>query len=335
MFYFDSFLEGSTGLRLVAHLAMLVPAFIGLTRIRHSFHPKIRGDAQLPLLSLGAALLAVWMIREAGIDPIITVGIIGTACGLVERVASLSLEKSACLYLGALVGLTSPVALHGIGPIIAAGLVAGLLWSVLHPLVPMIGGRIGLTVFAAVFAVWLVAIAEGWQDPGIMPPDTNLLNKALVLAVALSAAQVTHQLLKTRVVGVVGASALPTGLFAVGLLLVPETWGVVTGTLSVTWIGGSFIGMTGSEWTQSRWVLPVASVALGIFTLGSGPTLMGLGGGSGTTAVISVLIGLGICAVTESAFGLASAGDGLAQQNRVVGDEVVAPDETSFAPVHR
>ena len=32
---------------------------------------------------------------------------------------------------------------------------------------------------------------------------------------------------------------------------------------------------------------------------------------------------------------LARAGNCLAQQDRVVGDEVVTPDETGFAPVHR
>ena len=294
IFYADAFVLGATGWKVVVFPALAIPALVGLVIAARTCRAQLSFDSLDPSLSLAAAAASLVLLRTADLTPVLAIGIVGVVAGLAQMHPRVVGDRSGCLYAGSFAGACSPLVFPGAGWVLAAGALTGLLWMLLKGVLPVIGGRLGATAFCAVFLVWIVATAGGWDGPGVSPTQLDGLDRALIIAAALVAALLTHGLAAAGPMNPVLASALPTVVVTLLAVTLDGPAGIEGAAIASAWLTGSFVGMTGREWTVRRGLLPLAGLLTGLYVIGFEPELGGLGGDLGTTACIAVLASLGL-----------------------------------------
>jgi hypothetical protein len=243
-----------------------------------------------------AGAIAVGIVGVGlGVPPILGACLLGIVVGalphLVRRVTP---AQMAPLFVGGFVGMTSPVVLLGPEWLLLAGVLTGLLWSVVRDAWIGVGGKMGVVAFTGTGLATVVAILMG--NGGMAAPvdmfaawDLPLMGAIAVIAVAL-----THLLAYRLRWGPVLASGVTTTAFL--LLLLPLQSAMVGPSIALgaTWLGASFVGMTAPVHLRGkRW--PLVGMALTFTVLLSlfQDTISGLGGDVGATAASAVIAVIG------------------------------------------
>ena len=275
--------------------------FVGLC-VLAGLHHATSIPAAVPLfvndvvhVVLGA--LAVQLaIRTGGMTAVQAAPLVGGLAWLSGRLSLLDQRVlPASLYCGAFAGMTSSQVLPGTTWVAGAGILAGIIYSLAKHFWVGIGGKLGTIAFAGTALTVLVARVAGWnhQDPAAVPLDGPWL--WAVFAVAIVAAPLTFWLSEHCKFGAVCASAVPSAVLGLSINLFSPWWHVKLLPLAAAWLGASFAGMTSMERLAGRyWMLPLLGLIFGLLFVGSGPRVHGFGGLLGTTALVSVLAGLGI-----------------------------------------
>lgn len=277
VFYLDAFVVGASVPMALAYALLGVVVLVGF--LHHADH----GDpgqigASTPIVSALAALAVLFLSRGLSWPLVFSASVVGGAGGLGERLGRHRLGGlGAAVYCGAFAGMTSERVLPHPGWVLLAGVLSGVLLELLQTSWAGIGGKLGSTAFLAVFGIVGLTFALGVQGPGAPLHHFNAVERAALLVVALVSSQLTQWLSYARGFGAVLGSALPS-------------------LLAASWMGASFVGMTGPARLAPHPLLMLLAMGLlfGLFSLGFEPTLAGLGGDLGATAAMSVFAVLGL-----------------------------------------
>ncbi len=284
--------------RVVAALLAVVAAR-GIAATSDAGHLE-RSRFEDPLLSLGGTLGSLALMRGAGVAPILAATLIGVAGGIgVRRLRGARDYHGAPIYVGAFVGITSPLVVPNFWWVLAAGILAGVVWSVSREAWVGVGGKMGTMALVSTAAVSLVArlVHQGGLGEHALRAHGFVL---WAFVVGLVAAPLSFYLSHTLRWGAVLGSAVPTAVFAVAMTRLPVSWQLHGGVLSYLWYGSSFVGMT----LPSRLAWPHVSIPLTglLFTwiaLHFGSYFSGLGGTAGFTALLAVFIARGAQSLTR------------------------------------
>ena len=305
VFYVDGFLRGGAWYSWALYGALLVPAAIGIVVTTRDLPRGLRPRAADVAFALAAALLVGVGVREVGLSTVLMASLVGVLAAIISTLHNRLAAAAVPIYCGAFAGMTSTLVLADWPSLAISGVIAGLLVSVLRATWDGVGGKLGLLAFAGVFLTSLAARALGTIGAGAPLLDLSRADRVALVAVAPIAAAITWKL-RQRGVSPVMASAAPTAIFTIGVLLlndrglVGDMMPFAVTPLCVAWFGGSFIGMTSPGRVGERvWPLLIAAVLFGVLQVGFKPTVAGFGGDFGASAAIAVLATIGLIAVVR------------------------------------
>jgi hypothetical protein len=242
------------------------------------------------------ALAVQLAIRSGGMTAVTAAALVGALAWLSSRIGLLDERVlPASVYCGAFAGMTPSSVLPGTYWIVLAGIFTGILYSCARHFWVGIGGKLGTIAFAGTALAVLVARLSGWTHvhPTVAPLDGPL--RWAVFGVGLVATPLTFVLAEPCKLGAVCASAVPSALLAMGINLLSTPWQTKMAPLATVWFGASFAGMTSMQRLAGRyWILPLLGLIFAFLYVGAGPRVHGFGGLLGTTALVSVLAGLGL-----------------------------------------
>jgi hypothetical protein len=286
------------GNRAIITLVIML-AVRGVAMTRDAGHLE-RSRIEDPVLSLIGSLGALTLMRGADVAPILAATVTGVVGGLSVRwVKGARDYHGAPLYVGAFVGITAPQVFHSFWWVVAAGVLAGVVWSVSRDAGVGVGGKMGTMALVSTVGVSLVAQALHQRGPGAPALDAHGFVVA-AFVVGGVAASLTFYMSHPLRWGAVLGSSVPTASFALLMNLLPAAWRAHGEVLSYFWYGSSFVGMT----TPARLTRPVVAIPLAglLFTwlaLRFGPYFSGLGGTAGVTALVAVFASRGAQAITR------------------------------------
>jgi hypothetical protein len=300
LFYVDAFLRTGLWSTRVLFGVLLVPAAIGLIVTTRDLPSALRPRAADIAFALVAALAVAVGVRELGLAPVVAAALVGVVAAITSTLHNRLASAAVPLYCGAFAGMTSELVLAEWPAVAFAGLVAGVLVSLLRATWDGVGGKLGLLAFGGVFLTTLVARAFGAMGSGAPVLELDRADRFALIAVAPIAAAVTWAL-RHRGISPVMASAAPTAVFALVLLALDDRTPVgdvmpfAYTPLCVAWFGGSFIGMTAPGRVGGRlWPLLIAATLFGVLQIGFKPRIAGFGGDFGASAAVAVLVLLGV-----------------------------------------
>ena len=214
-------------------------------------------------------------VAELGLSPIVSASVVGVVTGVVVRSVAVP------VYCGAFVGMTSPEVFGSYWLATLAAVLAGVLFTVAHPVFHGIGGKLGTTAFVGVL---LVAVPTGGSFQSSAIPDGSVVLS--VVGVAALGASITFTahtrsaatpVLASGLVGAVGGAVLPILFGGFGELFAAATY------------SASFAGMTSSRRIPNEWWIGVAGIGVGLVVVYTLPFVGGSGGKLGTIAFGSCL----------------------------------------------
>jgi hypothetical protein len=287
LFYLDGFVLGEPVPLLLAYALLGLPVLAGF--LHHGDHGPSGSPHPRPVLLAAAGAVAVLALSRTHLSSaVLAAALVGSGGGLLEHLSrgrGPMRDGAAPLYCGAFAGMTSELVLRHPGWVLLAGVLAGLLLTLLGNSWQGIGGKLGSIAFLSVAATSTLAAAFGDLGAGAPLDRLSHLEQGLLIGIALLSPLVTHALSYRWGFGAVLGSALPS--LAVGLL--------VPLPLAAVWLGASFVGMTAPDRLPGHPQLSLLAMGLlfGLFGLGFEPHLAGIGGDLGATAAVSVFAVLG------------------------------------------
>lgn len=300
VFYVEGLLRGGPWYSWVLFGALLVPAAYGLMLTTRELPRGLRPRAIDLALTVASALVVAVGVREAGLTPVLAASLIGVVAAVVSTLHNRAAAAAVPLYCGAFAGMTSELVLADWPAVALSGLIAGVLVSLLRATWDGVGGKLGLLAFGGVYLTALLARALGTIGAGAPVLPLEHADRLAIITVPPIAAAVTWTL-RHRGLSPVMASAAPTAIFTVGLMLLDNRTPlgdlmIFSFTpLCVAWFGGSFIGMTAPGRVGGRlWPLLIAATLFGILQIGFKPKIAGFGGDFGASAVVAVLATVGL-----------------------------------------
>ena len=240
------------------------------------------------LLGIAAALFAQFLTREMRIPVLVAMGITGCVLGVAALPGGpLDFMSSAAGYTGMFTGMLQPGPTLPWGWVVAAGALAGLLFSVIGPAVlPGVGARMGAVAFLAGSAVYVVAEWTGAATPPILPGDaTGFMNGAMV-PIGMAGALVTCVLARRTTMPFVMASALPS-LIVCGVMNIALPGSVPV--LGSAWVGGTLIASAAPARLPTAFWVGLAGIVYALLMMHFGGPLNGHVGVLGATATIACL----------------------------------------------
>lgn len=133
----------------LACFALLGAGLLGLLR---QGVPGWRKLARSALLSLGGALATFLLANNLLLGTVVASGLVGLA-----GAALLDSDGALVVYLGAFVGMSSPLRFPTLLPLAAAGLLGGVLFELLAESWSGVGGRLGTLAATGVLIVLLLS----------------------------------------------------------------------------------------------------------------------------------------------------------------------------------
>jgi hypothetical protein len=194
-------------------------------------------------------------------------------------------------------GTGSTEVLDGGAWILLAGIMTGVVWSIITQLWAGLGGKMGFACLIGNSLALMVFDFVNEYSPPLLGFQVMGWTKSFLIQTAVLAALVTRLLAARPGWNPVLASAAPALLFT-GTLSLLQAPG--EGPLSSAWFGGSFVGMTAPSRLGSLSWVALAATLYGASLLHLQRPLIGHGGLLGTTALISVLAALGLHQLTCS-----------------------------------
>ena len=246
-----------------------------LRRVIHDGAVVVDG-ARWNLVAVGGGALVTFAgVTAFGLSPIVSASLVGIAAAVGTR------RVAVPVYCGAFVGMTSPEVFGSSWQVTLAAVLAGLLFTVAHPVFHGVGGKLGTTAFVGVLLV-AVPTAGSFQSSAI--PDGSVVLS--VVGVAALGAGITFTIhtrsaatpvLASGLVGAVGGAVLPILVGGFGELFAAATY------------SASFAGMTSSRRVPNEWWIGVAGIGVGLVVVYTLPFVGGSGGKLGTIAFGSCL----------------------------------------------
>ena len=300
VFYGEGLLRGGPWYSWLIFGALLVPAVIGLMITTRELPRGLRPRLIDIALAVSATLAVSLAVREGGLTPVLAASLMGVIAAIISMLHNRVAAAAVPLYCGAFAGMTSALVLAGWPAVAVAGVIAGLLVSVLRATWDGVGGKLGLLAFGGVYVTALAARALGTIGSGAPVLELDRADRLAIVVVPMVAATVTW-LLRHRGLSPVLASAAPTAIFTLAVQLInhrePFGYQMVFSVtpLCVAWFGGSFIGMTAPGRVGGRlWPLLIAAMLFGVLQIGFKPKIAGFGGDFGASAVVAVLAAIGL-----------------------------------------
>jgi hypothetical protein len=296
IFFIDAFLFGAPAHSMVLLALVGLVSFLGLwVAVEHG---AISPISWRDVLCSTVSTILVILVLHLGVQSVVlAASLIGVLGGCLELIFPHGFFKgmSPAFYCGAFVGMTSESVLLDPAFIVLAGGLAGGFWSSLRHSWIGIGGKMGTMAFFGVFVAFGLAILFGRAVPGVRPIALPLVGMLMILLASILSPFLTQWLAYGRQWGVVLGSAFPSASVALILLfLIPPFYGF-SGRLAAAWMGASFVGMTNLNIRElPTWTLGFMGLCFGFLTLCFEPSLIGIGGDLGATAVVSVFSVLGI-----------------------------------------
>ncbi|MEI7520547.1 MAG: hypothetical protein WCK40_04295 [Thermoleophilia bacterium] len=286
--YVDGFLMRAHGVDLAFVSLIGALGLLGFLLSLITSRPSRRPRAVDVTLGLFGALFAQVLTRELGVPVLVAVGVTGCTLGVLALPdGPLDFMASASGYAGMFTGLLQPGPVLAWGWVLIAGLLAGVLMSVVGPAVlPGVGARIGAVAFLAGSIVYLLAQWTGTDSPPLLPAESTGLASWAILPIGMAGALVTWVLIRRTSTPFVLASALPSllvcGVMAIAL---PASLPV----LGSAWLGGTLIASAGPERLPTAFWIGIAGVVYGALMLHFGGPLTGHVGVLGATATIACM----------------------------------------------
>ena len=303
-FFIKAFLTGANYSEriLLTLLVMAISVSLWETIVTPMLVERVR--LKDPILSLAGALLVYLGADWARTTPVVACAVVGTLAGFWGLSGAGSRQTHAGpIYCGAFVGMTSALILPNPWWIAAAGLLAGYFYSVSGQVVRGIGGKMGSTAFAGAMVTILLARVATMAGPGPKIIALDSAGKLAVLIASLCAPSISYGLAQNWGLGPILGSALPSAVAALALHSQGHSIPFAVGPVAAAWFGGSFIGMTLPHRIGTRpWMLPIMGLLFGWLWISFKPPLVGIGGGLGATAAVSVLAVVGAVRFAEITF---------------------------------
>lgn len=295
LFYLFAFFPKQHVWEAVAFIFVGLSVLAGLhhaTAVPHAV-PLFLSDVIHVVLGALAVQLA---IRTGGMAAVQAAPLVGGLAWLSGRIGLLDQRVlPASLYCGAFAGMTSANVLPGTTWVVVAGTLVGIIYSLARHFWVGIGGKLGTIAFAGTALTVIVARLSGWNHWDTTASPIVGLWLWAVFAIGIVSAPLTFFLSEPCKFGAVCASAVPTAVLGLSIDLLSPAWKSRLLSLVAAWLGASFVGMTSRERVAGRyWLLPVLGIIFAFLFVGSGPRVRGFGGLLGTTALVSVLAGLGL-----------------------------------------
>lgn len=259
--------------------------------------PRVR-DAVVAAL---AALATLYLARVLGLTVLVAAALVATALGVAMlEDGPLDARAGTAGYTGGFVGLMSPNVTIGWYWVVLAGLVSGVLWSLIASSALVgAGGRMGTTAFMASASIYHVADLLGDRGNALLVPPVEGLAHWSVVPVGCTATLVAWLLMNRLGWSLPMASGL-TSLAVCGGLAIwgPPTLKVV---LAAAWYGGTAVGATAvARLPNAAWVA-VAGLAYSALMLRFRGPLDGHVGVIGATGLMGVLGAIAIREVLQRA----------------------------------
>lgn len=227
------------------------------------------------LAVVGGTILTFAGVVELGVSPIVAASVVGIIAAIVVRSVAVP------VYCGAFVGMTSPALFGSYWYATLAAVLAGLLFTVAHPVFHGLGGKLGTTAFIGVLLV-VSSTASSFQS-GPLPSQSVLLP---VVGFAALGAIITFTIYTRSAASPVLASGLVGGVSGLFLPMFFDTSG---GLLAAAVYSASFAGMTNSRRIPNEWWIGTTGIGVGLVVVYTTPFVGGSGGKLGTIAFGSCL----------------------------------------------
>ena len=293
-FYVDGFLKGASGLEIALFTTLALPFLAGLLHTLSDLEsPTAPALAQVVASTLGAMAVA-FLARELHLEPVLAAAVVGVVASSPITPTWLR-AHAAPVYVGAFAGMTSPLVLAHPLLVAAAGAIAGLLFSVLRSTWLGVGGKLGMLAFTGVTLASLLAHWLGVSAGEAKLLELQLPDKLAILVAAPAAAVATYELQQRLGWSPVLASASVTCTFVLAMVFIGAESLYAVAPAAIACFGGSFVAMTGEVHAADRpWLPAVGGVIYGLLQISFEPTLAGIGGDFGATAVVAVLVVIGL-----------------------------------------
>ncbi len=292
--YVLAFVKGAEPVPLALVVVVAVLALFGavitLRTSRAVLRPRLI-DIGIAMSATGASL---FLTREMGMRPLVVAAMIAVVLGVAALDGGpLDAMSSGAGYSGSVVGLLAPsITIAGYW-VVAAGAVAGLLWSLIGPAVfDGVGGRMGVVAYMGSSAIYLIADLVGDDHNAVIIPAVNGMAHAAIIPIGATAAVITWVLVNQRGWGFVLASGL-TSLIVCGVIGMSDM-GSLEPVLATAWFGGTFVGGTMPERLPNPAWLAVAGALYGSFMLHFEGPLQGHVGVIGATGTIACFAVIGL-----------------------------------------
>ncbi len=281
--------HGGVGLAVGAVAGLAVPYAFGRELATH-----VVGEPPLVLTRTDAGFLAsilvagpaTRLVAQTGVGVVVGSGVVGLLAHLFVQ------QYEAPAYCGTFVGMATASVLSW-GALLAASVVAGVVFIAAQRAFNGFGGKLGTTAFVG---CGVAVLASGSGPDAVTTPGTAVVLGSL--ATATAGAVAAYLLARLRGLGPVFGSSV-VGILAGGVSL------VVPGTtlLAAAAFCGSFTGMSHSGRLPSVASVALAGVVTGVLFAAAVPVLAGFGGKLGTIAFVACLVTHTLLAVAGGRLG--------------------------------
>lgn len=300
--YARSFIMGANPVPMAITVIVFALTAVGAVHALRTSLPLPRVRAVEVITAVIATVASLGLAREMGVPAMVAASLVGLCLGVAALPGGpLDALSSGAGYSGAVVGLLTPQVTLGWYWVVAAGAIAGVLWSLVGPAVLQgIGGRMGVVAFMGSSFVYWLADLLGDEHNAVLLPGVNGIAHWVVVPVGAVGALITWLLVNRLGWGFNVASALPS-LLVCGVLAMagpPE----VQVVLATAFFGGTFVGGTTEGRLPSAALVGAAGLIYGAYMLHFEGPLQGHVGVIGATGTIAVLVVLGSLVTWRAVF---------------------------------
>lgn len=304
--YARSFVIGADPIVLPLVVVVAIPFAVGAVYALRTSLPVPRPRPAEMITAVAGTLGTLGLSRGMGVPTLVAAALVAVVFGVMAiGDGPLDSLSAGAGYSGAFVGLLAPSVTVEWGWVVAAGLLAGILWTLIGPAVFQgVGGRMGVVAFMATTAVYWISDLLGVDHEYVLMPENGLPHWTVVPIGAIGA-MVTWVLMDRLGWTFNLASGVPC-LLVCGVLAMSDLGGIEV-VLATAFFGGTFVGGTSLDRLPTALWLGLAGLLYGAFMLHFEGPLTGHVGVIGATGTIAVLAVVGARVILQRGARLAPA----------------------------